>query len=115
MKPAVPWDIEKMACEVCGVMSWRQGASCVRCMNIIIRIQGRAMGAVRAAMLRGDLVPARKFKCVDCGKPAYAYDHRRYSRPLEVDPVCRSCNFWRGPAKDLYRLGRKELMKEARP
>ena len=29
---------------------------------------------------------------------AYDYDHRDYSKPLEVDPVCRRCNQMRGPA-----------------
>lgn len=36
--------------------------------------------------------------CVDCGQPARAYDHRDYNKPLEVSPVCRSCNCKRGPA-----------------
>lgn len=37
--------------------------------------------------------------CVDCDKPAREYDHRDYSRPLDVQPVCRSCNKKRGTAK----------------
>lgn len=36
--------------------------------------------------------------CVDCGQKARRYDHREYARPLEVDPVCCSCNGKRGPA-----------------
>ena len=36
--------------------------------------------------------------CVDCGAPALEYDHRDYSRPLDVDPVCKSCNRRRGTA-----------------
>ena len=36
--------------------------------------------------------------CVDCGKPARDYDHRDYSKPLDVAPVCRSCNLRRGTA-----------------
>lgn len=36
--------------------------------------------------------------CVDCGGVAYQYDHREYAKPLEVEPVCRSCNKRRGPA-----------------
>jgi len=38
-----------------------------------------------------------KIKCVDCGKRAQCWDHRDYSKPLEVDPVCKSCNYHRGP------------------
>lgn len=36
--------------------------------------------------------------CTDCGVPASQYDHRDYSRPLDVEPVCRSCNLRRGTA-----------------
>lgn len=36
--------------------------------------------------------------CVDCGAPACDYDHRDYSKPLDVEPVCRRCNLRRGPA-----------------
>lgn len=37
--------------------------------------------------------------CVDCGiKPAIAYEHRDYAKPLEVQPVCQPCNMKRGPA-----------------
>lgn len=34
--------------------------------------------------------------CVDCGHPATCYEHRDYARPLDVEPVCRSCNATRG-------------------
>ncbi len=40
----------------------------------------------------------KETKCVDCGKPAYGYDHRDYFKPLDVVPVCRPCNFARGAA-----------------
>jgi hypothetical protein len=36
--------------------------------------------------------------CVDCAAPAQEYDHRDYSKPLEVVPVCKSCNRRRGTA-----------------
>lgn len=42
--------------------------------------------------------------CVDCGKVAKHYDHRNYSEPHRVDPVCISCNLKRGPAKDIKEL-----------
>lgn len=48
---------------------------------------------VEAAVKYGDL---RKLdgsiRCDDCGEPATCYDHRDYSRPLEVAPVCAGCN-----------------------
>lgn len=37
--------------------------------------------------------------CVDCGIRAAHYDHRDYARPLDVDPVCASCNVRRGPGR----------------
>jgi hypothetical protein len=34
---------------------------------------------------------------MDCGDPAETYDHRDYTQPLLVDPVCLACNKRRGP------------------
>jgi len=49
------------------------------------------------------------FICVDCGARATGYDHRDYRKPLEIEPVCQSCNYHRGPGlpyeKD-YRKGK---------
>ena len=53
---------------------------------------------VSKAIARGDLEKPALFKCEDCGKRASEYDHRDYNKPLDVVPVCRSCNHWRGPA-----------------
>lgn len=53
---------------------------------------------VNKAVARGDLPPASARNCVDCGEPAKAYDHRDYSRPLDVEPVCNACNAKRGAA-----------------
>jgi hypothetical protein len=36
--------------------------------------------------------------CADCGQPATNYEHRDYSKPLEVEPVCSKCNHSRGHA-----------------
>lgn len=58
-----------------------------------------AKSAIRRVVQRGELQPATAFACVDCGKPAQCYDHRDYSKPLDVEPVCTSCNLKRGPAK----------------
>lgn len=30
--------------------------------------------------------------CVDCGRNAECFDHRDYSKPLAVEPVCLACN-----------------------
>lgn len=49
--------------------------------------------AIRAGMFPR----AQTLRCVDCNDWAYAWDHRDYSKPLHVDPVCAACNVRRGP------------------
>ena len=44
--------------------------------------------------------------CADCAAPAREYDHRDYTKPLQVEPVCRRCNQKRG-------LGRHALKRAA--
>lgn len=60
----------------------------------------RARHQLYAAIRKG-LLPnlgLRQTRCVDCGDIALHHDHRDYSKPLEVEPVCGSCNAKRGPA-----------------
>lgn len=57
-----------------------------------------AYTAVARAIRHGDLARPSASPCTDCGGPADRYDHRDYTKPLDVDPVCRSCNHKRGPA-----------------
>ncbi len=41
----------------------------------------------------------KRIPCTDCKKRrAIGYDHRDYSLPLNVEPVCGSCNIKRGAA-----------------
>ena len=56
-----------------------------------------AHAEVHRAVRRGLLPKASDLVCVDCGVAAVEYDHRDYNRPLAVEPVCRSCNLFRGP------------------
>ena len=97
-------------CECCGVadISARtKGARyCLQCRN-----SGRARWAMRRshsvvaiAVKCHRLAPPTQFACVDCGGPANQYDHRDYSRPLDVVPVCRDCNFKRGAGKFRHAL-----------
>ena len=70
----------------------------------------RAMLAVSEAIFRGQLPMIKnKTKCVDCGETATVYDHRDYAKPLEVEPVCGSCNKNRGPGLN----GKIKLMKNS--
>lgn len=54
--------------------------------------------AVAKAIRHGLLPPIQGRMCTDCGEPAIHYDHRDYNHPLQVEPVCRVCNYARGPA-----------------
>lgn len=80
---------------------WHWTMYCIPCQSERLKDNGgyEAHRAVNSAVARGDLPPARTLACVDCGKPARDYDHRDYGKPLEVEPVCRSCNRLRGPAR----------------
>lgn len=65
-------------------------------------IAGRAHFEVAKAVRAGALAHPSKLHCSDCGRPAAQYDHRDYTKPLNVAPVCRSCNVMRGSA-DVWR------------
>lgn len=58
----------------------------------------RAHKMIQYRIAVGAMQPASAFPCADCGKPSTDYDHRDYTKPLEVEPTCRSCNLLRGPA-----------------
>lgn len=57
-----------------------------------------ASSVVGKAVHAGQMLPARMHACSDCGRPASHYDHRDYTKPLLVDPVCPICNAKRGRA-----------------
>ena len=94
----------------------RRFQRCRSCQRIHERIQQRARNKVRArkypnqrralqavahAKRKGMLKWVGKgcgIKCTDCHREARHYDHRDYSKPLDVDPVCVDCNIKRGPA-----------------
>lgn len=61
-----------------------------------------AMAAVKAAVKARKLpnLKRRIIKCADCDDRAVDYDHRHYSEPLKVEPVCRRHNMARGFALD---------------
>lgn len=60
--------------------------------------RNRAIAAIGQATSQGRLLYAYQRTCVDCGADAQVYDHRDYSKPYEVDPVCQRCNLARGRA-----------------
>lgn len=60
-----------------------------------------AHGAVSHARAMGRLPPPSDYSCADCGAQAVCYDHRDYNKPLDLTPVCASCNLKRGRAVPL--------------
>lgn len=56
--------------------------------------QERARARVRYAIIKGTIKSLSKniIKCSLCDDRATMYDHRDYNFPLDVTPVCRSCN-----------------------
>jgi hypothetical protein len=67
---------------------------------------------VRRAVIKGVLPDLKKQEvmCIDCKvRRATVYDHRDYTKPLEVDPVCASCNILRGKGQNRHTpLGTKD-------
>jgi hypothetical protein len=61
------------------------------------QVMNRAVGAVGYAIRSGRLRHPSMYYCADCFKRATEYDHRDYTKPLVVDPVCHTCNSRRGP------------------
>ncbi len=51
-----------------------------------------ATQAVRKAVDAGYLPSISKCWCNRCGKRATEYHHADYAKPLEVEPLCRSCH-----------------------
>jgi hypothetical protein len=76
--------------------------NCTRARESQLRAAAaRAIAAVQRAKARGELAYLPDgTPCVDCGAVAMVYDHREYAKPLDVEPVCISCNKLRGPAID---------------
>lgn len=61
-------------------------------------VQREACSAVAVAVRRGVLPLVSTLTCEDCGRAGEVYDHRDYTKPLQVVALCRSCNVLRGPA-----------------
>lgn len=98
----------KRYCALCGSQILRGGRGivsspycCSQCASAVGSARAKAMQSVAKAVRVGDMKKAKECTCVDCGKPAIDYDHREYLKPLDVVPVCRSCNLKRGPAIDI--------------
>lgn len=97
-------DIGRRICAFCGneisMSRKRISPYCsIECSNKVAEIRSSVGAAIRKAVKSGVIQKLDgSVQCVDCGNPARHYDHRDYTKPLDVSPVCRSCNFKRGPA-----------------
>lgn len=94
------------SCPICGGERhpYSTRRHCLDCDTAVTRVRQEAIKVIANATRKREMPKAKELACVDCGKPAYDYDHREYSKPLNVVPVCRACNLRRGPARDLKRL-----------
>ena len=99
-------------CPLCG-RHWvgsGMAAACNECHRACrdqLRNARKIVASVIAKARKAGQLPdlsAGSIACVDCGRPAQVFDHRDYSRPMDVDPVCRSCNSRRGSANDVAHL-----------
>ena len=95
---------ESWRCLLCGTDKYHYSTAarfCRSCFRVREVENGGSMAraAVAKAIKQGEIRPPREFACVDCGCVASEYDHRDYSKPLDVVPVCRPCNARRGPGK----------------
>jgi len=92
-----------LSCIACGTSIKnrdRLATKCFPCLHAWGKNSGArdAYKAVSKEIKAGRLADPKTLTCADCGKAARDYDHRDYNKPLEVEPVCRSCNKLRGPA-----------------
>ena len=62
------------------------------------KLAAKAYQIVRYALITGKLPFPYTLKCADCGEKAQCYDHRDYTKPLDVTAVCNRCNLKRGPS-----------------
>jgi hypothetical protein len=94
----------RIVCRCCGKEAVRhvtaRSRMCDPCMNARTKERLAATAEVTKAVRNGLLPSPKTLECADCGNPARDYDHRDYSKPLEVEAVCHSCNIRRPLALD---------------
>lgn len=113
--PRSPGSLVRARCCICGTVETARSASnfsrCSACKaagrwskyhNLGTRLGASGAQAVVQRAMRDGLLPRpHGLRCADCGRPATEYEHRDYNKPLEVEPICRTCNLKRGPALPL--------------
>lgn len=95
------WGKTTMQCAACKRVLGHQHHSaryCLPCADSVMDMQKAIAKSLRFAINAGKLKDWRGQKCHFCGEAASGYEHRDYSRPFNVRPICRSCNWKLGPA-----------------
>lgn len=82
---------------------WRKTTKGIACTDkhnesLIGSPASKAKSEVYKLVRKGILPKANTLLCIDCWGSAEVYDHRDYNKPMNVSPVCRSCNSLRGAA-----------------
>ena len=99
-----------LACEHCEKKFTHQQVGprfrfCLICRIEYNEVRAKAARAVKIAIIKGKLQPIGALNCLPCkkrfdkDKPANAYHHTDYSKPLKVIPVCHYHNSHLGHAK----------------
>lgn len=121
MKKFAPWAHKKngtrspsLVCVVCdGAMPRSRAYTCMTCHHgcteVLNDARTKIINAIAKQIRLGELKPAKECLCVDCGAAAHDYEHRDYTKPLDVVPVCRGCNKRRGPASGIQELIREHF------
>lgn len=91
-----------LPCQFCDGLRPRYRRMCAPCSQKVLKynetVRREAHRILTKAVRIGKIRRPSEFDCADCGKRAQHYDHRDYSKPLDVEPVCRGCNARRGHA-----------------
>ena len=93
----------QITCVRCGDAVMSHTTSTLMCRTCQNRHNAESLlcgRAVAKAIRQGLLPRADTCICADCGAAASEWEHRDYLKPLDVEPICRSCNNKRGPALD---------------
>ena len=96
-------------CVGCNIRIGKTGTTAHYCKECAAKL-GSVGTQVKRIMVSAGVKLESGMVCVDCGRLAEMYDHRYYSRPLDVEPVCRGCNRRRGPARDIADVLRNGLL-----
>jgi len=83
----------------CLQCNWKKAQADLKAYRKARPVAMKAYSKLHTSIQRGDIAKLDgSTLCVDCGESARHYDHRDYMRPLDVEPVCASCNIRRGSA-----------------